>query len=624
MRMPVPPMPSPDAAWQLALSQASLSGAQYGTDVVFTYGPLGFLENRTQLPSLVLPQLIWQLLTRLVIGLLILPFVRGWKTWLAIVFISGVFALQGTDARALTAGNGSLAESLSRGIPATCDSFYLTAVVLAGIIAARASSPLCLSGLAWAALGVFAWVKFSILMAVTGTVMLVAAVHLYEKRWGRAAAALLVPCVVALIVWRISGQELSGLAAYIRGSLQIASGYIDAMAIHGEYKRITRTAVAVALAVIAIPLAWRNSRRQASDTATVLLLAGAAYVLWRHATIRVDHWHLAGLVSFLLVVVLILPELIPDREPSAPRHARLRASAITVIAVLLICSFPKPYIKSATKLTGAMFTHGVANVRWLITPQSAKASLEKATTAALASSYALPAIQAAANGAPMDVHGFRQDYAILLSDRWEPRPTTQSFSSYTPFLDRLNGAHLARLPADVLTLFRGETIDNRYPTIDDAAAFLQLVRDGEVLAVEKDFTLLKRTRQPLQPAPAATTREIAWDEWIEINHNGATTDLAVSIELSTRGRVLRSILPVPATFIEVETAEGPIRRHVLPWQMAGSPFLLSPYVDTTAAFVRLLQQGEGLAVKRFRLTTPGPWAFRSKLIAEIKTWPSAP
>jgi hypothetical protein len=36
-----------DASWRMALSQFFIDGLQFGQDVVFTYGPLGFVMGKT-------------------------------------------------------------------------------------------------------------------------------------------------------------------------------------------------------------------------------------------------------------------------------------------------------------------------------------------------------------------------------------------------------------------------------------------------------------------------------------------------------------------------------------------------------------------------------------------------
>ena len=39
------PLPNLDGAWQIALRQAVHDGLQFGPDLLFTYGPLGFLRE---------------------------------------------------------------------------------------------------------------------------------------------------------------------------------------------------------------------------------------------------------------------------------------------------------------------------------------------------------------------------------------------------------------------------------------------------------------------------------------------------------------------------------------------------------------------------------------------------
>ncbi|MCP5531046.1 MAG: hypothetical protein H7A44_11470, partial [Opitutaceae bacterium] len=51
-----------DASWRMALGKFLMDGKQFGTEVVFTYGPLGFLMGKTYYGSGFLYQamLIWQ------------------------------------------------------------------------------------------------------------------------------------------------------------------------------------------------------------------------------------------------------------------------------------------------------------------------------------------------------------------------------------------------------------------------------------------------------------------------------------------------------------------------------------------------------------------------------------
>ncbi|MFI5335158.1 MAG: hypothetical protein ACHQ5A_00100, partial [Opitutales bacterium] len=71
---PNPPAIDLDASWRMALGKFLLDGLQFGRDVVFTYGPLGFVMGNTYYGSgfLYHSLLVWQLFAAVCFALVIM------------------------------------------------------------------------------------------------------------------------------------------------------------------------------------------------------------------------------------------------------------------------------------------------------------------------------------------------------------------------------------------------------------------------------------------------------------------------------------------------------------------------------------------------------------------------
>ena len=59
-----------DASWRMALGKFFIDGLQFGRDVVFTYGPLGFVMGKTYSGLLFWSLIVWQLFATGVIATL--------------------------------------------------------------------------------------------------------------------------------------------------------------------------------------------------------------------------------------------------------------------------------------------------------------------------------------------------------------------------------------------------------------------------------------------------------------------------------------------------------------------------------------------------------------------------
>jgi hypothetical protein len=60
IRMPTPPVLGLDGSWSMALLYFHQHGFQFGRDIIFTYGPLGFLVAPTYFGQVPLFRLIWE------------------------------------------------------------------------------------------------------------------------------------------------------------------------------------------------------------------------------------------------------------------------------------------------------------------------------------------------------------------------------------------------------------------------------------------------------------------------------------------------------------------------------------------------------------------------------------
>src|ERR1039457_6186385 len=82
MAIPGTPDTRLDASWQTMLIHAHAAGMQFGRDIIFTWGPWGFLCCGYNLGDTgAVPILVWQTAGQLLIALLIVLLTRGLVPW---------------------------------------------------------------------------------------------------------------------------------------------------------------------------------------------------------------------------------------------------------------------------------------------------------------------------------------------------------------------------------------------------------------------------------------------------------------------------------------------------------------------------------------------------------------
>ncbi len=441
-----------DPSWNAGLAMAVHQGLRFGKEVVFTYGPLGFLNSRIAWFS----------------GLSVLSFI--YAAALYVLFCVG------------------LVWALRRALP------LLLATVVAFVAVAWLPVPLLEVGLLtavfacfwlleaerserelWAfALGAatFAAPAALVKLSTGPLVAVVLLVALIGARAGRRrfVAYLVVFFAWTLLLWLATGQSLGDVPAFVGHTIEISSGYSSAMLRSTTVAPWKVTAAVIAaigsgLALVAAAWFW-GGRDRATRWAGTVIAALVSFAIYKEGIVRIDAGHLTVLFANAAVVWV-----------AVGLGGRHRALMLAGAAIVFAISLPvRPAGLSTNFDPVSNVRDAVENTRTLFSP-GRRATLIGFGHAAMEAEYGLaPQGLAAVGGHTVAVEPWEIGAAWAYELDWQPLPVFQNYSAYTPRLDRLNAEAvedpdgperlLRHNPLVVQPEFPGADLDDRFPGWD--------------------------------------------------------------------------------------------------------------------------------------------------------------
>jgi hypothetical protein len=442
-----PPGVGLDASWNAGLAMGIHDGLHWGKELVWTYGPLGFLQT----------QLVWftdqTVLTFLYQGLLhvifcvALVWALGRRLPLLLACVGAFVAVTVLPLLELSLLSAVIASFWLLEEPRS-DRFLNAFVIAAATFAAPA-----------------ALIKLS-----TGPLVpVVLLIALIGARVGARRIALFVGVLVVelLLLWLLAGQSLGDIPAFIHRSIQISSGYSAAMLRSTEvapWKVTAATLGAIGVSVALVVVAWLAPYRDRRGRwAGTLLVALAAFAIYKEGVVRVDAGHLT--VYFANACVLwIAVGFAPGRRWFIPAVALL----------VFLASLPLRPAGTADNLNPFSNLHyAFDQARNLASPGRRAAAMEDGRRG-LKATYALePGALAAVRGHTVAVEPWEAGAAWAYHLDWLPQPVFQNYSAYTPALDRMNAATIES-PDGPERLLRenAQVVDAEFPTPDIDNRFL--------------------------------------------------------------------------------------------------------------------------------------------------------
>lgn len=562
----LPWMPSTglDASWQVALGKFFADGRQFGPEVVFTFGPLGWSTGNMYGGHLWGSLLAWHFIQAVAAAWFLtwLAFRLSWpQRMLFLAFL--IFACFKFE-----------------------DCLQQTVIMLAGLeLIRRADEPWRRTSLLLVALlAVPSVVKFTHLMLATTLVLLATATAVLRSQ--RRAGGICLGSFAALQLgsWMLCGQNPLNLPAYLRNSWEVSSGYQDAMMVASTSVQIYH-----GLALVALLVAYLAVRAGASDNrprgiALGIGMAAFLFLNWKHGFVRADGHQLAWYFAAFGAVA---------SAPFLGEAPRWRWLQLALLGGTTICA-----VRGAELIVPGIVRHAGVPVQQKLAalagfirhPGQTRAGYESALADARRQ-VDLPLTRSLAGNRTLDVLGDEQSVAVLNGFNYVARPVFQGYTAYTPRLAGLNRAFFESDRAPEMVLVKLQPIDSRLASMDDGAILAELPRRYDYLMMEKGFSVWRRKSNAASgafptPAPVRTVTT-QFGGTVEVADLRLQTVWAqIDYRLNLLGRLRRFLFKAPMVWLLIADEAGRVTRHRLPAPMARHGFVLTPVFHDVAGYLR--------------------------------------
>jgi len=564
-----------DGSWGAVLNHAHLKHWQFGKQIIFTYGPLGFLSTpwfSTNAECLRLATDV-ALTFSVAVGLCLLVW-RLPVMWRYVILAALV--LSSPNIHRNPAPHAGVDLLLSQGL------------LCWGLLCLLESAPrLLCSAFIFTGLAVFAALSKTAFLALSllsvGSVAGCLSLRGDHKLGFSMAIAF---AVGILCLWIALGQHLSNLGDFLTSALSVAAPYDQTMYFPTPLRARWWGSITVTLSLVSalkgsVSVFQRDGRGACLFRwlATVWLVL-LSFITWKNGFARGDSYHVEAFVGFALLLGLLMTALGVEVGTRTTWTWPLAIALCLAAIGTLKQSFFPGYIGSCLEHPLTLLNEK-ADV--LSRPTHYWESMARAAEPVHRGAQ-LTGLKPAIGHSSIDVFGNQQAVALFNNFNYQPRPIFASYAAYSLSLMSLNEDFYFSRQAPEFVLFRLDALSSRFPPLEDALLLRDLLINYDAVATERGLLLLRqaRTNHPglrmLLEGAAKPNERIALsdygdaDLWMEIEIKPTVAGEARRLLYNASGiriRVWRSRLDENSTTFEA------------PAPMLAAGFLASPLLLNT-------------------------------------------
>lgn len=485
------PGPNLDTLWGAAMNEAYVHRLTWGTQIIWTYGPYGFLDSTYYYYG---SNWIWS-------------FAAAVGTNVAFIVALALFLsnLRATWWMWLTVGLALLLPV--RFVLGVDVDLALTAMLLLHLaVTGRWRFATLFAIPAGFCVALALLVKGNYAAAGVGVTVCFIAVALLMRRW-TAIGFFVVAAIVSLVGLWVPTAPLWDLPAYLRSMYDITTGYTAAMSVFIEqttisarYARLELVIAALILGAAALTVVLTAVRRDLRGLSLALLSAPILFVTYKEVFVRYGPGRLPVLYGVVVLVTLpLLIQVVVSRtgRPRLSWPTRLVPACSLVLCLLLLAGLGSVQLQTPVEPNPLLDTQArlqaYPQAAQLATDPSLQSEMNARTAAQFRAPYHFtPHFLSELRQGTFDAFPIDAALAYAYHLDWDPRPLFQSYQGNTPFLDQADAAHYLSRDGPHHVLFSLFDMDGRYGLFDEPATLRALVDCYRVVDSDGGFLLLQR------------------------------------------------------------------------------------------------------------------------------------
>lgn len=566
------PMKEPiDISWDLGLHYGFAHNEHFGTDLVFNFGPWGFVYAREYYPLTYRYTLIF---------------------WcgMSLIYAATLWRMSGEVTRKAAAQPAIAASLIMLAAYFSDVTFFCLNVLLVSFyfllpeLDSRRERPQVLS-LAIAA-GITGMVKFTFFISGMWSVLLISMDQVVRRR---KLPSVLIAFAISLIAsWCSSNQPAGNLIKYFTSSLQITREYSEAMALVGGQDWRCLPIIAAIAAYLAVIGVSGYRRGKLYVVHACLAFAGLFFLLFKQSFVRHDlvagHGPIAALsLSFLGVILTCL--YFKRNERATIKSAVAIVTAGTIAVTLPLAYGSTPFVGTVLMGVGEIahaFQNGATFISTLRGQNEQGAAYQKQMES-VRSNAPLPMVSGSIDIYPIDIT------RVIAHDlKLNNRPIIQSYQAYDSALLEWNANHLYGDKAPDWVVFCVlSSIDKRMPAFEDSTSWLALIRKYDLDRPVSGGTLLKKRTGADRRCTVNKFATLQGKLGEKLNLPDFR-DTHVWAEITLHPTVLDKLISlfykVSPPQLCLDLTDGTSRAYTAPSHILSTGFLLSPLVETDDEF----------------------------------------
>lgn len=557
------PRPSLDSSYQAVLEYAVIHHFQFGKDIVFTFGPLGFLNTTVSQGFLPVQRILFALVWSGIVAWSVTGLARQIQGPMKFVFL--VWFL-------VYSNSGGLAQ-------------HAFLVMIYGCMILM-DEPQIRKGAAVSFLITFALlglVKFTFFMAATISIIMCVLVHIGKRNIKSSVFIVTFYGGGLIALWWLAGQQLDNFWPWLKGSFEIVSGYTDAMTIFPKESVLAFGTISGAIFLGSLWIVMRSARLSISNVGILVVTAAYVFLSWKHGFVRADG-HVIGFIFFLpLAYSALLNEKFQKTMHSKPRLYVV----VLFMAVVLMSNWAADIQDPGTMLTNLVnwprYMRGNSRMILNSIAGDRKNCFEALRENLQLKQPDLPIARSIVGRSSVDVINYTQWAALANNLNYTPRPVIQGYSVYTPYLQDLNLAFYESEQRPEFLLLKMETIDERFPALDDATLLPYVLGNYKPISKDGEYLVLQTSiRNNYSNATLTPVHEqtVAFGDTLNLpSYNNALLIMQVDIKPTLFGKITSFIFQSPILSLHTVTNGMKTSYRFIP-AMAKRGLVISPLLRT--------------------------------------------